>query len=52
VFSTLADQLDIDVDKCKGTDIFKRHKAVYSTFVVHDTAGHYWLKDVLYEMGV
>jgi hypothetical protein len=37
----------IDVDKCKGTDIFKRHKAIYRTFVAaHDAAGHYWLNPV------
>ncbi|MCJ9707570.1 hypothetical protein LWS69_00795 [Bordetella hinzii] len=41
---TIADALEIDVDKCKGADIFKRHKAVYRTFVAHDTDGHYWLK--------
>ena len=41
---TLADKLEIDVDKCKGVDICKRHKAVYRTFVGHDSAGHYWLK--------
>ena len=49
---TLADELDIDVDRCKGADICKRHKAVYNTFVAHDTAGHYWLKAVPYKMGV
>lgn len=41
---TIADALEINVDKCKGADIFKRHKAVYRTFVAHDTDGHYWLK--------
>src|SRR5690606_41353913 len=33
---TIADALEIDVDKCKGADICKRHKAVYRTFVAHD----------------
>jgi hypothetical protein len=42
----LADELDIAVDKCKGTDIFKRHRDVYRTFVDHDAAGKYWLKPV------
>jgi hypothetical protein len=46
---TIADALDIDVDRCKGSDIFKRHKAVYRTFVGHDAAGNYWLKPVLHE---
>ncbi len=32
----LADELDIAVDRCKGTDIFKRHRDVYRTFVDHD----------------
>lgn len=40
---TLADALEIDVDKCKGGDIFKRHKEVYRTFVAHDQTGHYRL---------
>jgi len=43
---TLADELDIAVDRCKGTDIFKRHRDVYRTFVDHDDAGHYWLKPI------
>ena len=46
---TIADALDIDVDKCKGTHIFKRHKAVYHTFVDNDDAGNYWLKAVRLE---
>jgi hypothetical protein len=46
---TLADELDIDVDSCKGADIFKRHQVVYRAFVDHDTAGNYWLKPVLHE---
>ena len=41
---TIADALEIDVAKCKGADICKRHKAVYRTFVAHDNDGHYWLK--------
>lgn len=41
---TIADALEIDVDKCKGADICKRRKAVYRTFVAHDNDGHYWLK--------
>jgi hypothetical protein len=40
VSSTLADTLDIDVDRCKGADIFKWRKAVYRTFVGHDSTGH------------
>jgi hypothetical protein len=40
----LADELDIDVDRCKGAQIFKRHQAVYRTFVDHNDAGHFWLK--------
>ena len=47
---TLADELDIAVDRCKGTDIFKRHRDVYRTFVGNDTVGNYWLKPVLHEM--
>jgi hypothetical protein len=46
----LADELDIAVDKCKGTDIFKRHRDVYCTFVDHDAVGNYWLKPVLLEI--
>lgn len=42
--STLADALVIDVDRCKGSDICKRHTAVYRTFVDHDAGGNYWLK--------
>jgi hypothetical protein len=45
----IADALGIDVDKCKGVDICKRHKAVYRTFVAHDAAGNYWLKPVQYK---
>lgn len=41
---TLADALDMDVDRCKGAAIFKRHKSIYTTFVAHDGDGHYWLK--------
>jgi len=48
----LADALDIDVDRCKGTDIFKRHRDVYRTFVDHDNAGNYWLKAVRLEMPI
>jgi hypothetical protein len=48
----LADELDIAVDKCKGTDIFKRHRDVYYTFVDNDTAGNYWLKAVRLEMPI
>ncbi|UZR28122.1 hypothetical protein [Methylococcus mesophilus] len=40
----LADALEMDVDACKGSEIFKRHKAVYRTFIEHDTEGRYWLK--------
>jgi hypothetical protein len=40
----LADALDIDVDRCKGAQIFKRHRDVYRTFVDHNDTGHYWLK--------
>jgi hypothetical protein len=43
---TLADELDIAVDRCKGAQIFKRHQAVYCTFVGHDAAGNYWLEPV------
>jgi hypothetical protein len=46
VFSTLADKLNIAVDKCKDSDIFKRHRNVYHTFVDHDAEGNYWLKPV------
>lgn len=46
---TLADALDIDVDRCKGAQIFKRHQTVYCTFVGHDAAGHYWLNSILHE---
>ncbi len=40
---TLADALEIDVDKCKGSLIFKRHKPIYKTFIGHDSRGHYWI---------
>ena len=40
---TLADALEIDVDKCKGSLIFKRHKPIYETFVGHDSRGNYWI---------
>jgi hypothetical protein len=46
VFSALADAVDIHVDKCKGVDMFKRHKAVYPTFIAHDSTCHYWLNPV------
>ncbi|MGB7934600.1 MAG: hypothetical protein WCH04_20710 [Gammaproteobacteria bacterium] len=49
---TLADALDINVDKCKGAHIFKHHKEVYRNFVDHDAAGYYWLEGVLCEMSV
>jgi hypothetical protein len=42
----IADALEIDVDRCKGAQIFKRHQAVYCTFVGHDAAGNYWLEPV------
>ena len=45
---TIADALDIAVDRCKGAQIFKRHKAVYRTFVAHDNEGHYWLNSALH----
>jgi hypothetical protein len=31
---------------CEPDDICKRHKAVYRTFIDHNTAGNYWLKPV------
>lgn len=40
----LADALEADVESCKGSEIFKRHKAVYQAFVEHDQEGRYWLK--------
>ena len=43
---TIADASDIAVDRCKGAQIFKRHQAVYCTFVGHDAEGHYWLKPI------
>lgn len=41
---TLADALEMDVDACKGSEIFKRHKAVYRAFIGHDAEGRYWIK--------
>jgi hypothetical protein len=46
VLSALADAVDIHVDKCKGVDMFKRHKAVYPTFIAHGSTCHYWLNPV------
>jgi hypothetical protein len=42
----IADALEIDVDRCKGTDIFNRHRDAYHTFVDHDAEGNCWLKSV------
>ncbi len=40
----LADWLEMSVDECKGSKVFKRYLSVYQTFVEHDVAGRYWLK--------
>lgn len=40
----IADGLKIDEAKFRSIDIFKRHKAVFETFVESDRKGHYWLK--------
>lgn len=41
--STIADALEIDVDKFSPHEIFKRHKEVKEVFVGGDGAGRYWL---------
>ena len=41
--STLADALEIDVDKFSPHQIFKKHMAVKEAFVGVDGAGRYWL---------
>ena len=48
---TVADELEINVDTCKGAHLCKRHKAVYRTFVGHDAAGHYWLQPAFVTTG-
>ncbi len=42
----LADWLEISVDCCAGTKVFKRHKTVYDTFVCNDRLGRYWLNPI------
>ncbi len=42
--STLADALEIDVDKFSPHQIFKKHKIVKDAFVEGDGAGRYWLR--------
>lgn len=41
--STLADALEIDVDKLSPHQIFKKHMKVKEVFVAADGAGRYWL---------
>lgn len=41
--STIADALEIDVDKFSPHQIFKKHKAVKDAFVAGDDAGRYWV---------
>ena len=41
--STIADALEIDVDRFSPHEIFKRHKEVKEVFVGGDGAGRYWL---------
>jgi hypothetical protein len=41
--STIADALEIDVDKFSPHQIFKKHMAVKEAFVDADGAGRYWL---------
>lgn len=41
--STLADALEIDVDKFSAHQIFKKHMAVKEAFVGADGAGRYWI---------
>ncbi len=41
--STIADALEIDVDKFSPHQIFKKHMAVKEVFVGADGAGRYWL---------
>ena len=41
--STIADALEIDVDKFSPHQIFKKHMAVKEAFVGADGAGRYWL---------
>ena len=42
--STIADALEIDVDKFSPHQIFKKHMAVKEAFVEADGAGRYWLE--------
>jgi hypothetical protein len=42
--STLADALEIDVDKFSPHQIFRKHMAVKEAFVGGDGAGRYWLR--------
>ncbi len=44
--STIADALEIDVDKFSPHQIFKKHMAVKDVFVRADGAGRYWLASV------
>jgi hypothetical protein len=41
--STLADALEIDVDRFSPHQIFRQHKSVKEVFVEADGAGRYWL---------
>ena len=43
--STIADALEIDVDKFSPHQIFKKHMAVKEAFVEADGAGRYWLDE-------
>lgn len=42
--STLANALEIDVDKFSPHQIFKKHKSVKEAFVEGDGSGRYWLR--------
>jgi hypothetical protein len=44
--STIADALEIDVDKFSPHQIFKKHMVVKEAFVGADGAGRYWLESV------
>jgi len=46
--STIADALEIDVDKFSPHQIFKKHMAVKEAFVGADGAGRYWLASAGY----